>query len=250
MAGVLGASSAKADDWLRLYDAANESAKSIQDGIQERAQLIRQGKQPAKLSAGLRQRLGQLATLTDELEVKLDRDESREVSKQEKSRRRDMISILRMRRTQMAKQLANSLQSDKSELLGGSTSGPAGSRGGPSGQAGRPAQETEETVGLDAEGALQLQDRLMKEQDEELGLLSEHVGAVKNIAITINTELDEQNRILADVDSETEAVQSRMRFIRKQVVAVLKRGNNWRLLLIMVLVAAVLVYVVIASVRR
>lgn len=30
----------------------------------------------------------------------------------------------------------------------------------------------------------------------------------------------------------------------------LKRGNNWRLLLIMVLVAAVLVYVVIASVRR
>lgn len=60
---------------------------------------------------------------------------------------------------QMAKQLANSLQSDKSELLGGSTSGPAGSRGGPSGQAGRPAQETEETVGLDAEGALQLQDR-------------------------------------------------------------------------------------------
>ena len=53
--------------------------------------------------------------------------------------------------------------------------------------------------------------RLMKEQDEELGLLSEHVGAVKNIAITINTELDEQNRILADVDSETEAVQSRMR---------------------------------------
>ena len=129
MAGVLGASSAKADDWLRLYDAANESAKSIQDGIQEspgaargpafparaalrgqcgplcssqeRAQLIRQGKQPAKLSAGLRQRLGQLATLTDELEVKLDRDESREVSKQEKSRRRDMISILRMRRTQV-----------------------------------------------------------------------------------------------------------------------------------------------------
>ena len=255
-----------ADEWTQRYDKANDLARNVQDNLQvrsrcptglpalqlttprgrtlprprgrppqERAQLTRQGQHPAKLNAAVRHDLGILSTEIDALESLLDSLACSTLTKQEKSRRRDLLSVLRMRRGQMGKGLSEAPRSSERDLLMPGASAPSTSAA---------PRETAETVDRDADGMLRLQDRLLAEQDEELGMLGEHVGRVKNVAMTINAELEEQNRILGDLDDETNAVHGRLRVARRQVASVLKRGSNWRLVLVTLSLIGVLVYLV------
>lgn len=66
---------------------------------------MRQGQQPAKLNASLRHNVGTLSTEIEQLEVALDGPQCASLTKQEKSRRRDLLSVLRMRRNQVKRNL-------------------------------------------------------------------------------------------------------------------------------------------------
>lgn len=65
---------------------------------------------------------------------------------------------------------------------------------------GGPAKETERTRELDNEGVLQLQQKIMAEQDVDVQTLGRAVERMKNMGIQINDELQYQNALLDQLD--------------------------------------------------
>jgi len=204
---------------------------------------MRQGQHPAKLNAAVRHDLGTLAAEIDALEAALGAPACAGLTKSERSRRRDLLSVLRMRRVHMGKGLSEPPPGGERGAL---LPGPGTTASAPH----APPRETAETVERDAEGMLRLQDGLLAEQDEELGLLGEHVGRVRHVAMAINAELEEQNRVLGDLDADAGAVHGRLRIARRQVARVLRRGSNWRLVAVMLLLIGALVGLVVALLKH
>ncbi|KAF3904340.1 Syntaxin-51 [Arthrobotrys entomopaga] len=69
---------------------------------------------------------------------------------------------------------------------------------------GAPVAETDQTRQLDNTGVLQLQQQIMKSQDEDLEALLKAVGRQKQIGLEIGQELDEQNDFLDSLGVDVE----------------------------------------------
>ncbi|KAF3910205.1 Syntaxin-52 [Orbilia brochopaga] len=82
---------------------------------------------------------------------------------------------------------------------------------------GAPIPETDRTRQLDNTGVLQLQQEVMKSQDEDLEVLLKTVGRQKQMGIEIGQELDEQNKFLDELEADVDRVTDKVRVVKKRL---------------------------------
>lgn len=82
---------------------------------------------------------------------------------------------------------------------------------------GGPAQETKRTQELDNNGVLQLQQQIMKEQDEDVLLLGSTINRLKDMGIMMNEELTIQNQMLDLIEGDVDRVQGKINVGRKRI---------------------------------
>lgn len=88
----------------------------------------------------------------------------------------------------------------------------------PSGRVlGGPLKETERTRELDNSGVLQLQQQVMREQDEDVMSLGKTVSRLKDMGIMINEELELQNEMLGILDQDVERHQGKLDVAKKRI---------------------------------
>lgn len=78
-------------------------------------------------------------------------------------------------------------------------------------------KETDRTRALDNQGVLQLQQQLMKEQDDDVDVLAQAVARQKKIGIEIQEELVLQQSMLGMLDEDVDRVQGKIDVARKRV---------------------------------
>ncbi|KAJ6259436.1 Syntaxin-52 [Drechslerella dactyloides] len=140
-------------------------------------------------------------------------------------RRRDLL-VSGFKERDALEVLVNSLSTKKLQGEtgnGGATSGASkfalgSSRARTTGRVlGAPIPETDRTRQLDNSGVLQLQQQIMKSQDEDLEALLKTVGRQKQMGIEIGQELDEQNKFLDSFDADVERVDDKVRVVKKRL---------------------------------
>ncbi|KAL5226238.1 hypothetical protein ABZP36_014503 [Zizania latifolia] len=87
---------------------------------------------------------------------------------------------------------------------------------------------------------------LMRQQDEELDVLSESVQRIGGVGLTIHEELSGQERILNDLSLEMETTSNRLDFVQKRVAMVMKKaGIKGQIMLILFLVVLFIILFVL-----
>ena len=69
------------------------------------------------------------------------------------------------------------------------------------------------------------QDQLFTNQDEQLEDLSHHIRTIGNVGKTIGEELEQQGRMLEDLEEETEGVRARMQAANQMMIHVFKKAG-------------------------
>ena len=88
----------------------------------------------------------------------------------------------------------------------------------PSGRVlGGPLKETERTRELENEGVLQLQQTIMKEQDEDVMVLGKTVAKLKDMGILMEEELTVQNEMLGLVEGDVDRVQGKLDVAKRRI---------------------------------
>jgi regulator of vacuolar morphogenesis len=88
----------------------------------------------------------------------------------------------------------------------------------PSGRVlGGPLKETERTRELDNDGVLQLQQTIMKEQDEDVMVLGKTVAKLKDMGILMEEELTIQNEMLGLVEGDVDRVQGKIDVAKRRI---------------------------------
>lgn len=82
---------------------------------------------------------------------------------------------------------------------------------------GAPAQETDKTRELDNEGVLQLQQQIIAAQDEDLVDIATVVRRMKEMGVTINREIVEQNAMLGLFEEDVERVDGKIKIAKKRI---------------------------------
>jgi regulator of vacuolar morphogenesis len=82
---------------------------------------------------------------------------------------------------------------------------------------GGPAQETDRTRELDNQGVLQLQKRVMGEQEQDVLEIGKAVTRMKEMGIMINEELVVQNQMLTHLDQDTDRFQGKLDVAKKRI---------------------------------
>ena len=70
-----------------------------------------------------------------------------------------------------------------------------------------------------------MQDQLFANQDEQLEDLSHHIRTIGNVGKTIGEELEQQGRMLEDLEEETEGVRARMQAANQMMIHVFKKAG-------------------------
>ena len=157
----------------------------------------------------------------------------------EMRRRRDLVSAAQKEReglenlgnAMVAKNaldgaIAHATKGDKDKLLlNGGAENTRDGRGG--GGSRKPAfaaakgrvlgKESDRTRALDNQGVLQLQQQLMREQDEDVDVLAAAVARQKQIGMEIQDELVLQKDLLGLLDEDVDRVQGKMDVARKRI---------------------------------
>lgn len=81
-------------------------------------------------------------------------------------------------------------------------------------------KETDRTRALDNQGLLQLQQQLMKDQDDDVDVLAQAVARQKKIGIEIQEELVLQQGLLGMLDEDVDRVQGKIDVARKRVAKI------------------------------
>lgn len=82
---------------------------------------------------------------------------------------------------------------------------------------GGPLKETERTRELGNDGVLQLQQTIMKEQDEDVMVLGKTVAKLKDMGILMEEELTIQNEMLGLVEGDVDRVQGKVDVARRRI---------------------------------
>eukprot|EP00877_Chromochloris_zofingiensis_P014326 jgi/Chrzof1/9147/Cz03g37190.t1 len=228
------------DAWLKEYENCKDLTQEIVQIIQERNMNYPEGgPEASRMTAAARRKLGSLGTTLEQLFKWLDSADSSTLSEREKFRRRDQLHALKNRREQIQQSIKRQQQSSDRELLlqGGSSS----SRALPGGK------ETDQTAELDNRGLLQLQEHVMKQQDQELESMEKAVISTKHIALTIGEEVDLHTRLLEDLDEDVDVTHSRLRAATKRVRHILKQSSNWKGGMFIFLLIIVLTFVLLVA---
>lgn len=143
-----------------------------------------------------------------------------------------MITSLRSQRENLLQSLKrDSAASNRKELLGPKQPGPP--------------QETERTAGLDNAGILQLQNQVIRQQDQELGQIEETMISTKHVALAMGEELNLQERLLGDMEEDVDVVHSRLRAVTNKVKSVMRQSKEWKWWCLVIVLAIVLVVVLV-----
>ncbi|EUC42137.1 hypothetical protein COCMIDRAFT_29208 [Bipolaris oryzae ATCC 44560] len=211
--------------WLTKREQATAATAQHEAAANAKKSLIRASTLISALDEGLARLSG---TNTDEWSgEKLGQGELR--------RRRDVVSGLRKERDGLESVL-NSMAVKAAMSGSGSSSTPSTSSAAvtesqkaglfkgaasakPSGRRvlGAPAQETDRTRELDNEGVLQLQQQIIKEQDEDLVDLTTIVRRMKEMGVQINAELVEQNAMLGLFEEDVQRVDGKIKIAKKRI---------------------------------
>jgi len=229
------------DSWLNEYDRLVQISNELSANIKEFHAQTRAGSNPnnVKLSAIIRRGLVQLTTDIARLQDTLP---DLNILEREKNRRKDMLFNLTTRKDQLSDELSRPDQANRdspsAQLKSGSN---AQAQGKP--RAWGAAKETDMTKDLDNAQLLQLQKDQMAIQDDQLEILSQSVGRQKEVAITINSELNEHNKLLEDLEVKTAKTQNGIERERKHVKKVSESSKVCGLwIVIMLLVIALIVF--------
>mmetsp|Transcript_24706 Transcript_24706/g.84508 ORF Transcript_24706/g.84508 Transcript_24706/m.84508 type:complete len:228 (-) Transcript_24706:19-702(-) len=219
---------ASTDAWMREYDECRRLADDTFLALTDRQDALRAGGDAARLTAITRRKLNGVNAKLDRLTQMLPGSDA---SEGEKNRRQDLLNRLRQQAEQVAASLATK------NVSGGP--GPA-----PSWES-APAQETARTAGRDERGLLAMQREMMDEQDEEIDELSRLVSSTKNIALTVNEELDLHNRLLDDLEDDVDHTYARLRKGIKLAKRVARKAGNCSYLACIVLLVVGLVVLIL-----
>ena len=233
------AASAPRGGWPDRHLEARDLVEEVASLVSERSAVLREGGADApRLAAAARRKLATLAGKLDALDGSVAENEAPE---RERARRAELVALLRTRREQLVAQLSGRGQGEdgRASLLQGGVNSAAPVRG----------TETESTAGLDDRGVLRLQQAMMQEQDDDLSELERAVAGTKHVALTINDELDEQNRLLDDLDEDVDAVGGRLRAATRRIGKVSQLSGNCAQYTCMLLLIAVLVVLIVVSLK-
>lgn len=225
--------------WLKSYEQAQGLAQEVLQLIQERnLRYPNGGAEASRLTANARRKVGTLGTEMEKLLQWLDAPESIYLSDVEKFRRRDLVHALKNKREQMLTALKRvPVSAGRTALMEGST----------------PEhfipKETEHTAGLDTRGLLNLQEQVIRQQDEELEDMEKSITNTKHIALTIGEEVTLHTRLLEELDEDVDSTQSRLKAASKRVKHILKHSSNWKGGLIIFLLVVTLVVVVVVGLK-
>lgn len=81
-------------------------------------------------------------------------------------------------------------------------------------------RETDRTRVLDNQGVLQLQQKLMEEQDEDVMVLAKAVARQKELGMAIHQELKVQNEMLGMLDEDVDRVQGKVDVAQKRLAEI------------------------------
>ncbi|KAI1869677.1 uncharacterized protein JN550_005658 [Neoarthrinium moseri] len=191
---------------LARRDGANDNTAALEAGAAAKKALIKAGGLLIALTQGLR-----------------GMQEGKRLGDGELRRRKDLLAAARVDREDLDK-LSNSIAavaragaasgmasaSDKAALIG---NGPrAGGR-----VLGAPLPETERTRELDNQGVAQLQQQMMREQDEDVESLAKVLRRQKEIALEINREVEEQTEMLDQVNNDVDRLQTKTDIAKKRI---------------------------------
>jgi len=190
------------DTWINDCERANQNASEISADIIEFHKQSKNSVQSAKLAGGIRRSLVQLtkdiATLDDALRI------ATQITERERARRGDLLRNLTTRKDQLS-DLLNRPQAAfaRDDLL--NSDGVDGINNvKKSRHWGHKPEETEATRDLNNDQLLGVQKSIMKEQDGALDSLSNSLARQKEIALTIDGELDVHSKLIGDLDVKTE----------------------------------------------
>jgi len=222
------------DAWIYEYEKATQSSNEISASINEYHQQTKDSVQTAKLSATIRRSLVQLtkdiATLEDGIR------NSTQITERERTRRGDLIRSLTVRKDQLSDSL-NRNPTSREELVG---SGGVNSKKRAWGQK---IEETEHTKDLSNDQLLSQQKGVMTEQDGLLDALSASVAKQKDIAITIDGELNIHGKLITDLDVKTENTTLLIKNTTKKVDKITEKSKvcgMWICIIILIVVIIVL----------
>eukprot|EP01086_Lenisia_limosa_P015713 TRINITY_DN520_c0_g2_i2.p1 TRINITY_DN520_c0_g2~~TRINITY_DN520_c0_g2_i2.p1 ORF type:complete len:242 (-),score=38.64 TRINITY_DN520_c0_g2_i2:142-867(-) len=175
--------------WTEAFERASQSADNISSLLSDRENIEKNGGQTAKVTSDARSRINALTndiTALDNALSKMGQDpQAHGMTDRDITRRRDELVSLQRRKESLSHRLTQS----SAQSSAGSTWG-----AGPSG-------ETNATRGLDNGEILQMQNQMMRQQDEDLDMLSETIRRQKDIGMAIGDELDDQEELLGDLNA-------------------------------------------------
>ena len=185
-------------------------------GAQAKKSLVRAGSVITSLDAGLKS----MSSGSNRVGGKLGDGELR--------RRRDLLSSA-VREKEGLENLLNAMAAksaldrtiaaaqDKSSLVGPAQHGNGGAHIGKPTSGRVLGKETAKTRELDNNGVLQLQQQLMREQDDDVNVLAQAVARQKEFGIRIQEELVEQTAMLQLLDEDVDRVQGKLDVGRKRI---------------------------------
>lgn len=139
------------------------------------------------------------------------------------------------------RQALGKIEADRRQALG--TGGGPGGAGGRDEQRGRAARENEEFLARQR----QEQAQIIQQQDQDLTLLSQSAQRLGETARTINTELQDQQKMIEELDEDIDRETEKLNFVMKRIGRLLKTSDNKQLCLIigLTVLLVVLVFLVI-----
>ncbi|KAK6063043.1 PX domain-containing protein [Seiridium cupressi] len=191
---------------LARREGATDNSTALEAGAAAKRAIVKAG--------------GLLIALGDGLRAIQD---SKRLGDGEVRRRKDLLAAAKVDREDLDK-LANTIAaaakagsgsgmpsaSDKAALLG------HGHR--PGGRVlGAPLPETERTRELDNQGVVQLQQQMMKEQDQDVESLAKIIRRQREMALEINREVAEQTEMLDQLDNDADRLQVKTDIAKKRV---------------------------------
>ncbi|KAJ9697610.1 hypothetical protein PVL29_009440 [Vitis rotundifolia] len=136
------------DSWIKEYYEASKLADDINGMISERSSLLTSGSETQRHASAIRRKITILGTRLDSLQSLLLKLPGKQpITEKEMNRRKDMLSNLRSKVSQMASTLNMSNFANRDSLLGPEI---------------KPADDMSRTTGLDNYGLVGLQRQIMK----------------------------------------------------------------------------------------
>eukprot|EP01024_Parvocaulis_polyphysoides_P003520 TRINITY_DN10952_c1_g2_i1.p2 TRINITY_DN10952_c1_g2~~TRINITY_DN10952_c1_g2_i1.p2 ORF type:complete len:235 (-),score=40.22 TRINITY_DN10952_c1_g2_i1:187-891(-) len=90
----------------------------------------------------------------------------------------------------------------------------------------------------------QEQESLLRQQDEQLDSLSEQVGRIGEIGIRIHEELNTQNNMLDELDTDVEITTNRIKVAQVKIGEVIKKSGTFKQLVCVIILVVILIILI------